>query len=114
MVVNFFASWCVSCREQEGNLVQAYRRWGHRAAFLGIVYQDSASAASAFTRSHGGRWPDLVDPGASTAINYGVTGVPETFFINARGVVVAHTVSLQPSALRAGIVAALSTSRQRA
>jgi cytochrome c biogenesis protein CcmG, thiol:disulfide interchange protein DsbE len=107
VVINFFASWCVSCREQEGNLVRAYERWRRRVTFVGIIYQDSASDAAAFTRSHGGAWTDLVDSGATTAVNYGVTGVPETFFVNSKGMVVAHTVSLQPGALESGIEQAL-------
>lgn len=103
VVVNFFASWCTSCREQEGNLVKAYHRWHGRVTFLGVIYEDSVSAAAAFTRSQGGTWPDLIDGGTQTAINYGVTGVPETFFINRRGLIVAHSVSLSTAALDLGI-----------
>jgi cytochrome c biogenesis protein CcmG/thiol:disulfide interchange protein DsbE len=108
VVLNFFASWCVACKLEEHYLVQADKNWGKKVTLLGIVYQDSSSAAAAFTRDQGGRWIDLVDSGAVTAINFGVTGVPETFFINRHGVIVYHTVSLLPAALRAGITKALA------
>lgn len=108
VVLNFFASWCVACKLEEHYLVQADRKWGKRVTLVGVIYQDSSSDAAAFTRDHGGRWTDLVDPGAVTAINFGVTGVPETFFINQRGVIVYHTVSLLPAALQAGITKALA------
>src|SRR6266540_4023181 len=45
------------------------------------------SSARAYTRSMGGDWPNLVDPGARTALAYGVYGVPETFSIRPDGVV---------------------------
>lgn len=109
VVINFFASWCVSCKAQEANLVAAYDRWHSKVAFLGIIYQDEAPAATQFTRDHGGRWTDLVDHQSDTAINYGVTGVPETFFVNRKGEIVYHTVSLQPSALTTGIIKSMRT-----
>ncbi len=110
VVVNFFASWCVSCRADESNLVRVSRRFGSRVRFVGIIFEDSGRAAADFTRQRGGAWPDLVDPGGRTAVAYGVTGIPETFFINSRGVVKAHSVSLSSSALRNGIATILRSS----
>lgn len=103
VLLNFFASWCLSCKEQEANLVNAYRKWSRRVSFLGVVFEDSPTAAAGFTRSHGGQWPDLIDPGGQTAVNYGVTGVPETFYIDRRGRIVDHSVSLTPASIRTGI-----------
>jgi cytochrome c biogenesis protein CcmG/thiol:disulfide interchange protein DsbE len=107
VVISFFASWCVSCKQEEGNLVNAYQRWHGRATFLGLIYEDSPSKAAEFTRSFGGRWQDLVDPHDDTALNYGISGIPTTFFVNAAGVVKGYTVSLTPVSLNAGIRAAL-------
>jgi len=56
-------------------------------AFIGVVYEDSAANARAFMHKYGGGWPDVLDPGQGTAINYGVYGVPETFFIDRRGII---------------------------
>jgi cytochrome c biogenesis protein CcmG/thiol:disulfide interchange protein DsbE len=56
-------------------------------AFVGVSYQDSVSGAEAFLQERGGGWPALQDPDGSTAIDYGVYGIPETFFIDRSGVV---------------------------
>ena len=103
VVVNFFASWCVACKQQEANLVAAAKRSHTRARFLGVVFEDGSGPALRFTRSHGGSWPDLVDPNGTTAIAYGVTGIPETFFISRTGRIVFHTDSLAPADLRRGL-----------
>jgi len=103
VVINFFAAWCTTCIAEESNLVHVYRQWRSRATFLGVIYEDSPGEAAAFSRSHGGKWADLIDPHALTAVNYGVSGLPSTFFINRRGVVTGYTVSLLPSDLTKGV-----------
>lgn len=88
VVVNFWASWCAACREEHPNLLAAWARYRDQGVvMLGIDYQDSASAARAFMREMGGGWPILVDPGSRVALDYGVYGVPETFFIDRGGIV---------------------------
>ena len=90
--------------------MQAYRRWHKRVTFLGIIYQDSPSQALAFTRQNGGGWQDLIDPHSSTAINYGLSGMPSTYFINAQGIVTDFTESLLPNALNQGLWSAMAPS----
>jgi len=88
VVLNFWAPWCLGCKIEHPYLVRAwhaYRREG--VAFVGIVYQDTASNARAFLREHGGGWLTLQDPDQRMAIDYGVYGVPETFFIDRHGVI---------------------------
>jgi cytochrome c biogenesis protein CcmG/thiol:disulfide interchange protein DsbE len=90
--VNFFASWCPPCQEEEPELVTfAYQ---HRApgapALIGVVYDDDASRARAFEASVGGTWPAVVDPGGQMALRYGVRGPPEWFLISPTGQVVGH------------------------
>jgi cytochrome c biogenesis protein CcmG, thiol:disulfide interchange protein DsbE len=93
VVVNFFASWCPPCQQEEPQLV-AFAR-GHvgvdAPTLLGVVYDDSASNALSFMRSAGATWTAVVDPGA-LKIAYGVTGPPETFVVAPTGVVVAHYI----------------------
>ena len=93
VVLNFWASWCVECKGDHAALVDAWQRYRSTGvAFVGVSYQDSAGAARSFLRAHGGTWPDLRDPNQQTAIDYGVSGVPETFFIDRRGVIRAKAV----------------------
>ena len=93
VVINFWASWCTECRKEHPNFLAAWERYRDRGvAFVGIVFQDSASAARAYMEEMGGDWPTVADPGSQVAIKYGVYGVPETFFIDRRGVITHKTV----------------------
>jgi len=87
VVLNFWASWCLACKVEHPYLVQAWQTYTPDVGFVGIVYEDSAGNARAFMREYGGGWPDVLDPGQRTALDYGVYGVPETFFIDRRGIV---------------------------
>jgi cytochrome c biogenesis protein CcmG/thiol:disulfide interchange protein DsbE len=93
VVVNFFASWCPPCQQEEPQLVTFARDHVGVGAptLLGIVYDDSASNALSFMRSAGATWTAVVDPGA-LKIAYGVTGPPETFVVAPTGAVVAHYI----------------------
>ena len=90
--VNFFASWCPPCQQEEPDLVTF--AFQHRApgdaALVGVVYDDTTGNARAFEQSAGATWPTVVDPGGQIALRYGVRGPPETFLISPAGKVVAH------------------------
>jgi cytochrome c biogenesis protein CcmG/thiol:disulfide interchange protein DsbE len=88
VVLNFWATWCTSCLVEHPNLVAAWRAYARKGVeFLGISFQDSASKGAEFLRRHGGNWPVLSDPDEQTAIDYGVTGPPETVLIDRNGIV---------------------------
>ncbi|MGO9341797.1 MAG: TlpA family protein disulfide reductase [Acidimicrobiales bacterium] len=93
VVVNFFASWCPPCQDEEPELVSfAYdHRGAGQPVVLGIVYDDSAGNARSFLHSTGATWTAVVDPGG-LKIAYGVTGPPETFVVAPNGVVEAHYI----------------------
>jgi cytochrome c biogenesis protein CcmG, thiol:disulfide interchange protein DsbE len=100
VVINFWASWCAECGQEHPDLRAAWSRYSDRGvAFLGILYQDTESGARAFLRDLGGGWPNLVDPGSRTAMDYGVYGAPETFFIGADGIVLHKQVGPSTYAL---------------
>jgi cytochrome c biogenesis protein CcmG/thiol:disulfide interchange protein DsbE len=82
----------VPCFEEHGVLTAGARELGSEVQFLGVVYEDEPSRVQAFLAERGGGYPSLVDPDSRTAIAYGVFGVPETFFIDARGSIVAKHV----------------------
>jgi cytochrome c biogenesis protein CcmG, thiol:disulfide interchange protein DsbE len=92
VVLNFFASWCPPCQQEQPDLVTfAYRHRGaDQPALVGVVYDDSASAARGFLKSTGGTWPALGDPNGQIALSYGVRGPPETFLISPSQIVAAH------------------------
>jgi cytochrome c biogenesis protein CcmG/thiol:disulfide interchange protein DsbE len=86
VVLNFWASWCVECAVEHPSLFAAWQRYGDSGVvFLSVLYQDQPDAALRFQRRMGQGWPDLLDPGGRTALDYGVTGPPETFFIGPDG-----------------------------
>ena len=92
VVVNFFASWCPPCQQEEPELVSF--AFAHRgaadAAIVGVAFDDASSSARDFLASTGATWPAVPDPGAQTALAYGVRAPPETFIVSPAGRVVAH------------------------
>lgn len=88
VILNFWASWCFECIEEHRVLTAAQERYGEQLVIVGVLYQDTVTDALGFLARYGdGGWPNLLDPDGRLAIDYGVTGVPESFFIDAAGVV---------------------------
>ena len=91
-IVNVWASWCPPCVDEHPVLLDTATRHADDLAIVGILYQDTAEGARNFLVRYGdGGWPSLLDDG-SIAIDLGVTGPPETFFVDARGIVRARHV----------------------
>ncbi|MEO8511265.1 MAG: DsbE family thiol:disulfide interchange protein [Chloroflexota bacterium] len=88
LVVNFWASWCGPCVEEHAVLLEAQDRYGEAATIVGVLYNDTADGARGFLARYGdGGWATLTDPSGGTAIDFGVTGPPESFFVDATGIV---------------------------
>lgn len=86
VVLNFWASWCVACIDEHPVLAAAERLYASRGfQVLGVVYQDSPENARRWMARMGGGWPSIMDGESRIAIEYGVYGVPETFFIGRDG-----------------------------
>lgn len=99
VVLNFFASWCVPCQQEEPNLVAFAFDHRHpgQAALVSVVFEDTPSAARQYQAQQGATWPTLADPKTSIALAYGVTTPPETYLISPTGVVAAHIFGAIPS-----------------
>ncbi len=105
-MVNFWATWCVPCVQEHASL-NAGARANPDVAFLGVVYEDSAENAQGFLAQRGSAYDSYVDENGRAAIAFGVYGVPETFFIDARGKIVDKFVGpLDPDTLREKLAAA--------
>ena len=93
IVLNFWASWCDPCKH-EAPLLQATWRSAQSQGiiFLGIDFQDTRSDGLNFLQKYGITYLNVVDDTGSTAINYGVSGVPETFFLDRHGVIVSKVI----------------------
>ncbi len=92
VVLNFWATWCVPCYQEHAVLVSGAQSLGQEVHFLGVVYEDEESRVREWLRRQGSAYPSLMDPEGKAAIAYGVYGVPETYFIDPRGTIVAKHV----------------------
>ena len=87
VVLNFWATWCVPCKQEHPYLLAAAARAGDRVTFYGVVYQDEPETIRGWLEKHGSGYPTLVDEGNRAAIAFGVYGVPETYVIDAQGII---------------------------
>jgi cytochrome c biogenesis protein CcmG/thiol:disulfide interchange protein DsbE len=88
VVVNIWASWCPSCREEAPVLEEGWRAYQDQGVvFVGVNVMDSRSDAEAFLEEFDITYPNGPDE-SNIYTKYGATGVPETFFINREGVIV--------------------------
>lgn len=108
VVLNFWATWCQPCWHEHPVLSSNAERLGPRVQFLGVVFQDEESKITSFLKERGWAYPSLVDDRGKTAIAYGVGGVPETFFLDASGRIVAkHAGPLSDEILAANLAKVL-------
>jgi cytochrome c biogenesis protein CcmG/thiol:disulfide interchange protein DsbE len=112
VVLNIWASWCIPCREEATALQRAYERWrGRGLVVLGVDHQDVERDALAFMQRYGMTYPSVRDGQGDVAARYGAIGVPETFFIDRRGRIVAYVsgpLNQVPDALERDIELALT------
>jgi len=89
VMVDFWSSWCPPCIQEGPVLAQAYGKWhGQGVEFVGIAIWDDETPIRDFINKHNTRYPNAMDPTGSTAIDFGVKGLPEKFFFNRQGQVV--------------------------
>jgi cytochrome c biogenesis protein CcmG/thiol:disulfide interchange protein DsbE len=110
VVLNFWASWCVPCKSEAPRLEAAWRRYrAQGVVVVGVDAQDFSSDAKRFIRKYKLTYPTVHDGPGNVLPKYGVTGFPETYFVDRRGRLVGDRVVGEVSAakLTAGIQRAL-------
>ena len=89
VLVNFFATWCIPCQQEQPQLVSLSLRHaaGNDLQLVSIVFNDDATAVKNYMAKNGGDWPVLADATGALAVDYGVARVPESYLIGPDGVV---------------------------
>ena len=86
-VINFWSTWCVPCKVEHDILQEGSRRYEPYVQFLGVVYQDNLENVQSYLSKKMNRYPQLLDPDSTTAIDFGVSGVPESFIVDGHGII---------------------------
>lgn len=85
-LINFFASWCIPCRQEAAQLMALARR--PDLTLDGILYEDTPEEGRRFLADYGKPYRHIgVDAKGTTAIDFGVYGVPETYVVDRQGII---------------------------
>ena len=86
VLLNFWASWCMPCRQEAGALEKSWQKYKDKdVVFIGVNVWDENSNALSYLNKFGGGYQHGMDPNEEIQVDYGVGGVPETFFIDPSG-----------------------------
>ena len=93
VMLDFWSSWCAPCRAEAPVLAQVYREYaGEQVEFVGIAIWDSAGDVARHIRRYGLDYPNAIDARGTVAVDYGVRGIPEKYFLSPEGEVIAKYV----------------------
>ena len=108
VVVDFWSSWCRPCRAEGPLLAQTYREWRDRGVeFVGIAIWDERSSVEEFIQLNGIEYVNGLDNGR-ILVDWGVSGIPEKFFVNANGEVVRKVIGPNTEATLSTILTELT------
>lgn len=110
-VVNFWASWCLPCVDEHPLLIELAKRTG--VTIVGVNYKDQPVNARRFLSRYGNPFKAVgADPAGSGAIEWGVYGMPETFVVDGRGIIVyKHVGPISPEALEKRMIPAVEAAK---
>ena len=89
-VINFWASWCAPCEDEAPMLREAHEAYGDRVHIVGIDIKDGRTDALEFVERHELTYPSVRDEDGGIYDAYGLTGQPETFFVDENGLILEH------------------------
>jgi cytochrome c biogenesis protein CcmG/thiol:disulfide interchange protein DsbE len=99
IVINFWASWCTPCRDEAGGLERTWRLYKDRGVlFVGVNVQDPVKDAVDYMNEFGISYPNGRDVDGKITVDYGVIGLPVTFFVSKDGIVARRWVGAIPEA----------------
>jgi cytochrome c biogenesis protein CcmG/thiol:disulfide interchange protein DsbE len=108
VVVDFWSSWCAPCRAEGPLLAETYREWRDRGVeFVGIAIWDERGPVEEFIQSNGIEYINGLDNGR-ILIDWGVSGIPEKFFVNAEGEVVRKIIGPNTEATLSSVLTELT------
>jgi cytochrome c biogenesis protein CcmG/thiol:disulfide interchange protein DsbE len=108
--VNFFATWCAPCEKEHPELrafAAEHEEIGD-AEVVSVVFDDEKDKVEEFFKEQGGEWPVVFDDQTRIGIDYGVSGIPESYLVDPNGIV---RVKLIGGVTRAGLDAQLDAAR---
>jgi cytochrome c biogenesis protein CcmG/thiol:disulfide interchange protein DsbE len=113
-IVNFWASWCVPCAEEQPLLVELQKRTG--VTLYGVNYKDDPVSARRFLGRYGNPFTAVgTDDKGRAAIEWGVYGMPETFIVNGRGeIAFKHVGPVTPESMQTKLLPALERAKAAA
>jgi len=93
VMIDFWSSWCVPCRAEGPVLAETYRVWRDRGVeFIGIAIWDTEGPVRDFIELNGIEYVNVIDESGLTAVEFGVTGIPEKYFVNAEGKIIRKVI----------------------
>jgi cytochrome c biogenesis protein CcmG/thiol:disulfide interchange protein DsbE len=97
VVINFWASWCTPCRAEAAGFERTWRGYeGRGVVFVGIDIQDSEADARSYLEEFNVTYPNGRDENGKITVDYGVVGLPVTFFVSKEGVIERRWVGAIP------------------